>query len=155
MTPVDVTGPGTTEPTKVHHDGGGTHGAGGGGSGGGIIGQEGQSGRVAESQDADIVSGKPRDTLDVPGRAHSAARNISRTVSDAASDITTSEETKKKQAEEEAAVQEERKQSQPNEAFQDWEREEMEELLSELRGHLGELSRMETAYCTGYRADEK
>ena len=142
MTPVDVTGPGTTEPTKVHHDGGGTHGAGGGGSGGGIIGQEGQSGRAAESQGADIVDGKPRDTLDVPGRAHSAMSNISRTVSDAASDVTASEDDKnkkKKQQAEEDAIQEERKQSQPNEAFHDWEREEMEELLGELRGHLGKL----------------
>lgn len=139
MTPIDVTGPGSTEPVKVHHDGGGTHGAGGGGSGGGIIGQEGQSGKTAESQDADIVDGKPRDTLDVPGRAHSAMSNISRTVSETMSTLDASGDEGKKSAQQakEDAVQEERKQSQPNEAFADWEREEMEELLGELRGHLG------------------
>ena len=135
MTPVDVTGPGTTEPVKVHHDGGGTHGAGGGGSGGGVVGQEGQSGDAAESQGADIVNGKPRDTLDVPGRAHSAMSNISRTVSETVSGNSSDDEGKS-QAQKDA-IQEERKQSQPNEAFHDWEREEMEELLGELRGHLG------------------
>lgn len=38
------------------------------------------------------------------------------------------------------SAKEERKPSGPDEAWQDWEREQMEDLLGELRGHLGKLT---------------
>ena len=168
MTPVDVTGPGTDEPVKVHHDGGGTHGAGGGGSGGGVVDQQGKDGSAKESQGADIVDGKPRDaTLDVPHRAHSALSSISHTHSRSGSEgtgkprptspsppgtanskATASSSTQKDgktpqdaQAGLASSAGEpgEYKASGPNEAFAEWERQDMEELLGELRGHLGEF----------------
>jgi phospholipase D1/2 len=124
-TPEDVSGPGTTEPVKVTHDGPGTHGAGGGGSGGGAVGQGAGSGsedgrKSAETRESDVVDGvvsgsgtDGKKTTSLPGGTSAGAS--------VPSDGTA-----------------ERKPSGPQDPWADWEREEMEELLSEIRGHLGE-----------------
>lgn len=165
MTPTDIAGPGTDEPVKVHHDGGGTHGAGGGGSGGGAVGLEGTKGETEESTKSDVVDGKPKNTLHVPRSAshsHSHTRSgssgstegKSRASSPAPGSTTgpsSATSTGQGQASGSKPVdvqtghanahggeEGDRKGTGPNEAFADWEREEMEELLGELRGHLGE-----------------
>jgi phospholipase D1/2 len=162
MTPTDIAGPGTDEPVKVHHDGGGTHGAGGGGSGGGVVGQEGAKGEVKESKHEDIVDGKPVDKLDVPkhfrhlsastvgssggkSRASSpvpgteSAGSTVKGGSDAGGGGSkTAPDVQTQFASAHGGEDGARKATGPNEAFADWEREEMEELLGELRGHLGE-----------------
>jgi phospholipase D1/2 len=111
--PQDVAPPGSSgadhEPVKVVHDGPGTHGAGGGGSGGGVIGQEGVEGKPGLTRESDVVNGKPQDIPKSP-----------------AAGSTTS-----------TSGKEDRKPSGQDEAWHDWEREQMEELLGELRGHLG------------------
>lgn len=127
MTPVDVTGPNTDEPVKVHHDGGGTHGAGGGGSGGGVVGQEGTKGPTEQSQKEDIVDGKPRDVDHPDFRKDSPKSSQVHSAPDA--------QTAHASSGGEAGHQ---KASGPNEAFAEWERQDMEDLLGELRGHLGE-----------------
>lgn len=200
MSPVDVTGPNTSEPVKVTHDGPGTHAAGGGGDGGGVLGTgrngDDQSGDVpSQRRESDVVDGKPRDTLhglttSALGRQPSAQHHhIRDDISNAGSDIvdtvnqaavfttgggnptfatggpggsgggnapgaTNIGANKSKEPSSPnpssgfstgsgtggggRGGDENKKPSGPNEGFQDWEKEEMEGLLGEIRGHLGE-----------------
>jgi len=159
--PADIATP-DHEPTKVSHDTGGTHGAGGGGSGGGIVGQEGvNQGEGVPVRRSDIVDGHPLDrlhthdsgssdssfdTMDnlkvygkediIPGAGH--RRTASR-----ATEGTTHQ---KREGHGSGGggsgggniEGKHRKPSGPNEAWAEWEKEEMEILLEEVRGHLGE-----------------
>ena len=97
-TPEDVAPPGHSEPTKVVHDGPGTHGAGGGGSGGGAIGQ-GKDGEPT-SPETPPIGGGARDPIS------------------------------------------DRTPSGPNDPWAQWERDDMEKLLQEVRGHLGESPKL-------------
>nr|AAN75609.2 SPO14 [Cryptococcus neoformans var. neoformans] len=115
--PEDVAQGGSDEPVKVTHNGPGTHGAGGGGSGGGQIGtiprDKGSS--RSEMISSDVVNGKPKDHLGL-----GAAANRSPI----------------KGGEAKREAEREKKPSQPDEAWAEWERDEMEKLLNEVRGHL-------------------
>jgi len=119
--PEDVSPPGQSEPVKVVHDGPGTHAAGGGGSGGGVVQQKGGSNgneekgghghekQPSDTRSSDIIDGKPADMYDDPEKAREREKEKGK----------------------------ERKPSGQDEAWHDWEREEMEKLLNEVRGHLG------------------
>jgi phospholipase D1/2 len=125
-TPEDVSGPGTSEPVKVTHEGPGTHGAGGGGSGGGAVGQGAGTGsddrrKSAETRESDVVDGA------VPGAGTAGKKTTSLPGGTSAGASVPSD-----------AAGAERKPSGPQDPWADWEREEMEELLGEIRGHLGE-----------------
>lgn len=171
MAPVDVTGPSTSEPPKVVHEGAGTQGAGGGGDGGGALGQKNDANdRSSETRESDIVDGKPRDTFhamssavrgknpsahhdhdylpdlgniignDTPAAGGQNGMGVPVTSGgpggngggDARSTAAPSPGSTAKESEE-------RIPSKENEAWQEWEKEEMEALLGEVRGHLGEL----------------
>lgn len=113
-TPTDVGAEGH-EPVKVVHGGAGTHGAGGGGSGGGVVEPRGgdsgpEKGKhVSDVQQSDIVNGKPRDgDSTFHGNPAADTSEVDRTPSGA------------------------------DDPWAEWEKNEMEELLQELRGHLGE-----------------
>ncbi|WVR06183.1 hypothetical protein IAU60_003213 [Kwoniella sp. DSM 27419] len=123
--PEDIAAPGQDEPVKVTHNGPGTHGAGGGGSGGGQVGGgDGGNAPASETRSNDIVDGKPRD---VPLKREASNKSPSgdRSGGDAFNDMTDS-----------VNVGGPKKPSGPDDAWHDWEREEMEELLGEIRGHL-------------------
>ena len=121
-TPEDVAGPGAVEPVKVVHDGPGTHGAGGGGSGGGAIGQGSDSGHGSETRGPDVLNGRPNDLHGSSPIMNKSPGSESTSTFNSASDKA-------------------RKPSGPDEGWHEWEREEMEALLGEVRGHLGELCR--------------
>ncbi len=106
--PRDVAPAGHDEPAKVVHGGPGTHGAGGGGSGGGIVGQDGGSPDEVRHMESGIVDGHPS----------MGPRRVS--------------------GDGEHAGGKHRKPSAADEGWHDWERAEMEQLLQEVRGHLGE-----------------
>jgi len=120
-TPEGVTPPRGEEPVKVVHDGLGTHGARGGGSGGGAIGQGGE-GRGSEIRGPD--AGDTGGGNSKPGSPTPAVMGKS-----PGSESTSTFSSDKG-----------RKPSGPEEAWHEWEREEMEEVLGEIRGHLGESS---------------
>ncbi|ORY27900.1 putative phospholipase D [Naematelia encephala] len=119
-TPEDVAHPGHGEPVKVTHDGPGTHGAGGGGSGGGAVGQghEGTNGhgKPSETRSSDVVDGNS---------SHSGGSG---------------EHSKKSPALDSSSTARTdggpKKHSGPQDPWADWEKDEMEELLAEIRGHL-------------------
>nr|AAN75150.2 SPO14 [Cryptococcus neoformans var. grubii] len=115
--PEDVAQGGSDEPIKVTHNGPGTHGAGGGGSGGGQIGTtlRDKGSNRSETISPDVVNGKPKDRLGVGAAGSRSSING-------------------KEAKGEA--EREKKPSQPDEAWAEWERNEMEKLLNEVRGHL-------------------
>ena len=120
--PGDVAAPGSTEPPKVVHDGPGTHAAGGGGSGGGVVGGGSEKGHdLTETRSGDITDGKPNDLPTSPRSAFSMGRSPG---SESVSTFSSTDQG--------------RKASGADAAWHDWEREEMEELLGEVRGHLGE-----------------
>jgi phospholipase D1/2 len=109
------------EPVKTVHGGsGGPHGSGGGGSGGGAVGQQGLSASETETASGDVVNGKPRDISmhEEGGRGHSGTTEGSSEGDDKSKNRN-------------------RQGSAPGSAWHDWELEEMEELLQEVRGHLG------------------
>lgn len=108
------------EPTKVVHGGSGPHGAGGGGSGGGAIGQQGSVASESNAAGSDVANGKPRDILP----QEEAGRNRSGTA-EGSSGGDDKGRTRQRQG------------SAPGNPWHDWELEEMEELLQEVRGHLG------------------
>lgn len=113
MVPRDVAPAGHDEPIKVVHGGPGTHGAGGGGSGGGIVGQEGGSPDEVRHSESEIFNGHPT----TGSQRHSA------------------------EGEQASGGDKHRKPSAADEAWHDWEKAEMEVLLHEVRGHLGESKR--------------
>ncbi len=123
--PKDVVPPEHSEPAKVVHEGPGTHGAGGGGSGGGVVGQKGADANADNSRHNDIVDGHPRDPSGDDGST-AGARSFS--------NASTSKDSHKPPA---SAGGANRKPSGADEAWHEWERQEMEELLHEVRGHLG------------------
>jgi len=124
-TPEDVAGAGITEPVKVVHDGPGTHGAGGGGSGGGVIGEGGE--QASTKRSPDVGASKSYDSPTPTVGRSPGVESTSTFSSD-----------------------KERKPSGPDEAWHEWEREEMEELLGQIRGHLGKS----TSRPNLYRADK-
>lgn len=123
--PTNVADP-SHEPVKTVHDGGGTHGAGGGGSGGGIVGQKGVNPSETDTASGDVRDGKPHDipfSRDGGKRLRSgAAAGI--TDGDGRDDGGANKTVK-------------REPSAAGNAWHDWELQEMEELLQEVRGHLG------------------
>jgi phospholipase D1/2 len=124
--PDDVApGANNEEPVKVVHDGPGTHGAGGGGSGGGAVGQGGD-GQPASAQGTE----HSRTKSDSNGSPSSASKGATSEGKGDGVDGETSEAGGGKGHQREA--------SGPEEAWQSWERDEMEALLKEVRGHLGE-----------------
>ncbi|AAW43231.2 conserved hypothetical protein [Cryptococcus deneoformans JEC21] len=114
--PENVAQGGSDEPVKVTHDGPGTHGAGGGGSGGGQIGTmlRDKGSNRSETIGSDVVNGRPKDRLGLGAVSRSSTKG---------------EESKRE-------AEREKKPSQPEEAWAEWERDEMEKLLNEVRGHL-------------------
>ncbi|WWD04615.1 hypothetical protein V865_002686 [Kwoniella europaea PYCC6329] len=135
-TPEDVAAPGHDEPVKVTHDGPGTHGAGGGGSGGGHVdGGDGGgavpgvgAGKSSDTRDSDVVEGKPND---IKHKRESSGKSP-RMENDRP--LSPSATRSSAQGSNEGGV--DKKASAPDEAWAEWEREEMEELLGEIRGHL-------------------
>nr|XP_019045930.1 phospholipase D [Kwoniella bestiolae CBS 10118]OCF24860.1 phospholipase D [Kwoniella bestiolae CBS 10118] len=133
-TPEDVAAPGHDEPVKVTHDGPGTHGAGGGGSGGGQVeGGDGGgaipgvgAGNTSDTRESDVVEGKPKDRhkRESSGKSPRIDADRPRSPSETRSSVQPGNEGADKKA------------SAPDEAWAEWEREEMEELLGEIRGHL-------------------
>nr|AEG78581.1 SPO14 [Cryptococcus gattii] len=115
--PEDVAQGGSDEPVKITHNGPGTHGAGGGGSGGGQIGTmlRDRGGNKSETISPDVVNGKPKDRL---GSGVVESRSLV------------------KGGEAKREVERGKKPSQPDEAWAEWERDEMEKLLNEVRGHV-------------------
>jgi len=139
--PEDVVTGGDKEPVKVTHGGPGTQAAGGGGSGGGAVGaghqgtgegstQEKEGGTARES---DVVGGQPREF----GRYRE--------------DLWAKEDEKKRQEENEKKETKKEKEddgpignegerrvpSSSDHGFHEWEKQEMEALLGEVRGTLG------------------
>ncbi|WWC88903.1 uncharacterized protein L201_003818 [Kwoniella dendrophila CBS 6074] len=137
-TPEDIAAPGHSEPVKVTHDGPGTHGSGGGGSGGGEVqkGDKGGSGsgsaangnKQSDTRESDVVDGKPK----AEGHRRESSGKSPRIGS--GSDGPGSPNFNTRSNEEEGRG--ERKPSSPDEAWAEWERDEMEALLGEIRGHL-------------------
>lgn len=146
------------EPIKVTHEGGGTHGAGGGGSGGGIVGQEGREprhsvdGRGRARSKSDAKGGKVRDVLKkVRSRSASSSDRSSLDSIDRlkGEDGTVTLDPgavvnghphgpSESGSSSGGGGGEKRKPSSAQEAWAEWEKEEMEALLEEVRGHLGE-----------------
>lgn len=71
----------------------------------------------SETIGSDVVNGRPKDRLGLGAVSRSSIKG---------------EESKRE-------AEREKKPSQPEEAWAEWERDEMEKLLNEVRGHLGEL----------------
>ena len=130
--PEDVAQGGSDEPPKVVHGGPGTHGAGGGGSGGGAVGQgkEGEAGGEKEKEKKDKSDGKV-------GHGGVSAGLAGALGGGGASDEASSSTGGSGGAG--GSSKHAREASGPNDAWAQWEREEMEELLNEVRGHLGEF----------------
>nr|XP_019012545.1 phospholipase D [Kwoniella pini CBS 10737]OCF51326.1 phospholipase D [Kwoniella pini CBS 10737] len=131
-TPEDVAAPGHDEPVKVTHDGPGTHGAGGGGSGGGHVDDGGDGGgstkgHKSDTRDSDVVDGKPKEK----NRRESNGKSptMDNTPNSPSTIRTTPEGVN-------VGGGSDRKPSSADEAWAEWERDEMEELLGEIRGHL-------------------
>lgn len=122
-TPEDVAQGGADEPVKVVHGGPGTHGAGGGGSGGGAVGQgmDKEKDKAAPKKDQEKSSGSAE-----PGSEGQGGGGKDQAATFGAPVVDPEE------------AQSERQPSGPNDAWAQWEREEMEDLLNEVRGHLGE-----------------
>jgi phospholipase D1/2 len=158
--PEDVVAKGGEESVKVTHGGPGTHGAGGGGSGGGVIGAGGAGGTgngngaanehdksngsaagtggKVDTRQSDIVDGHPKDY----GRYRdSDGLGIKQGIRDQyhkgmAKTVHQSQEDEGV----DAGDKERRIPSGGEHGFHEWEIEEMEELLKEVRGTLGKLS---------------
>lgn len=114
-TPEDVAAGGTAEAVKVVHDGPGTHGARGGGSGGGAVGQ---GGGDSETRGSDLGD----------GHGKTGSPNFTTGKSPGSESTST------------FGSEKGRKPSGAEEAWHDWEREEMDQVLAEVRGHLGQSS---------------
>ena len=156
--PTDIT-PDDHEPTKVTHDGPGTHGAGGGGSGGGIVGQEGVGpNEGTATRQSDIVNGHPLDRLKSNGSSNSSASSLHHILDPTEGPAGSGHRHTASRATDGPQKREghgsggggsgggnvegkNKRPSGPNEAWQEWEKEEMEILLEEIRGHLGESRR--------------
>lgn len=143
--PEDVVTGGEKEPVKVTHGGPGTQAAGGGGSGGGAVGagHEGAGEGSAQekvggtARESDVVDGHPKDF----GRYRE--------------DLWQKEDEKKRQDSEAKEKHEQssddgpignegerRVPSSSDHGFHEWEKEEMEALLGEVRGTLGKSNRI-------------
>ena len=133
--PEDVAAPQHDEPVKVTHEGPGTHGAGGGGSGGGAVGQGTDEARgKSDTKDSDL----PR-KQETEAAEKAAAKGleppqspIAKSVSSGASGLGHGGDGSEKTS------GGDRTPSGANEPWAQWERDEMEMLLNEVRGHLGE-----------------
>ena len=165
-TPENVAEKGHDEPVKVVHDGPGTHGAGGGGSGGGAVGQgKENTGREggADTQKSDLVD-SGAGGLKPPNTVQEKVQDVLKSAKDStkAVDKGSKEKTGKKDdksrksrrgsqsgsgsgsgsgtsADEDSGDDlGKRSPSGPTAAWAQWERDEMEELLQEVRGNLGE-----------------
>ena len=140
--PEDVVAKGGEESVKVTHGGPGTQGAGGGGSGGGVVGAGGGSendssngtgagtGAKVDTRQSDVVDGRPKDY----GRYRDSVDGVKQGLKDGMNRAV-------HQSEEDEGVdpgeKERRVPSGGDHGFHEWEIEEMEELLKEVRGTLG------------------
>ncbi|OCF40014.1 phospholipase D [Kwoniella heveanensis CBS 569] len=154
--PEDIAAPGHDEPVKVTHNGPGTHGAGGGGSGGGQVNgkdgskggsnSKGDSASLSETRSPDVVDGKPKDHFSL--KRDPTTKSKSPKLPDQQQQPSSPPSATKSTLEGvnvhpgsgggSADNKSGKKPSAPDEAWAEWEREEMEELLGEVRGHLGE-----------------
>jgi phospholipase D1/2 len=148
--PEDVVTGGDKEPVKVTHGGPGTQGAGGGGSGGGAVGagsgtdsaqNNGKSSNEKEGGDvrtSDVVDGHPtdfgryREDLIQKEKEHEAAKK-------SANNGNGDGEGESESPGPIGNEGERRVPSASEHGFHEWEKEEMEALLGEVRGTLGEL----------------
>jgi phospholipase D1/2 len=110
------------------HGGPGTHGAGGGGSGGGVVGQGQGDDEPSQQQQQQSSSSKsyPSSPIDVASPTGSGSR-------------------RSKSIGKRSLYDDGPQLSGPTEGWNAWEREKMEELLNETRGHLGELNLLVTS----------
>ena len=154
--PEDVVAKGGEESVKVTHGGPGTHGAGGGGSGGGVVGAGGAggtdmsnsknthvhgagTGAKVDARQSDVVDGSPRDY----GRYRdSDGSGIKQGIKDQYQQGMDKAEKTIHQSQDDEGVdpgeKERRVPSSAEHGFHEWEIDEMEELLKEVRGTLGQ-----------------
>jgi phospholipase D1/2 len=148
-TPEDVAVNGADEPQKPVHGGPGTQGSGGGGSGGGAVGQGKEGGKDGHGHTKE-GSGKDGQHRKVPSTAtgveHDGTKHLQDMVdglpkmpkSPQTAPVKLSEDAEPGVGGVNAGAENKREPSGPEEAWAQWEREDMEELLNEVRGHLGE-----------------
>ena len=129
--PEDVAKGGEDEPVKPVHGGPGTQGAGGGGSGGGAVGQGKENGKDGK----DAKNGHAKTPSTATGSDHDGSKH-SKDTSDGPP--TNMADDAADEGGVKAGMENKRDPSGADEAWAQWEREEMEELLNEVRGHLGE-----------------
>ena len=156
--PEDVAQGGADEPTKVTHGGPGTHGAGGGGSGGGAVGQGKEGGKDGHGhgKEANGNSGHGKTPSTATGVEHDGTKHL-KEMSDGLPKLPRSPSTAPVQMAGDAdptvggvnvGAENKREPSGPDDAWAQWEREDMEELLNEVRGHLGESERTRLVHCS-------
>ena len=115
---------GGDEPPKVVHGGPGTHGAGGGGSGGGAVGQGQEKSSSPKNEKGSGTTDKLKDGVSGMGAPSVNPETASK-----------------------GEGKHSREPSGPNDPWAQWERDEMEDLLNEVRGHLGEPSSFLPGFC--------
>jgi phospholipase D1/2 len=128
--PEDVVTGGDKEPVKVTHGGPGTQGAGGGGSGGGAVGGDVRTSDVVDGHPTDF--GRYREDLIQKEKEHEAAKK-------SANNGNGDGEGESESPGPIGNEGERRVPSASEHGFHEWEKEEMEALLGEVRGTLGEL----------------
>lgn len=149
--PTDVAADSSHEPVKTVHGGPGTHGAGGGGSGGGMVQPQGTNGapeegkNISDIHQSDIVDGKPRDATRPIKHLSGDGDTEPSSPSTQTGDGEGKSGERKGDAESHGKPtpnmsESDRTPTGPEEAWAEWEKNEMEELLQEVRGHLGELN---------------
>jgi len=139
--PEDVVTGGDKEPVKVTHGGPGTQAAGGGGSGGGAVGAGNQGPGEGSTQEKEGGTARESDVVDGHPREFGRYRE----------DLWAKEDEKRRQEESEKKEKEKEKEddgpignegerrvpSSSDHGFHEWEKQEMEALLGEVRGTLG------------------
>jgi phospholipase D1/2 len=142
--PEDVVTGGDKEPVKVTHGGPGTQAAGGGGSGGGAVGAGNQGPGEGSTQEKEGGTARESDVVDGHPKEFGRYRE----------DLWAKEDEKKRQEESERKEKEKeddgpignegerRVPSSSDHGFHEWEKQEMEALLGEVRGTLGESFRI-------------
>lgn len=122
--PEDVAQGGSEEPPKVVHGGPGTQGAGGGGDGGGAVGQGKEGASSSATEKSDVKEGEAQGSPKSQTSTKVESGGVSAGIGAAAGAG--------------GGGGHHREPSGPNDAWQQWERDDMEALLNEVRGQLGE-----------------
>jgi phospholipase D1/2 len=142
--PEDIAGKDQDEPPKVVHDGPGTQGAGGGGSGGGVVGQgQNDSAKPSESGHESVKEGS-----EGSHEKGSSATGRGVPLEPMRSEAPTSPRRASEHGRESSNGSQKQTASGPNDAWHQWEKEEMEALLGEVRGQLGEYASYGRRYCS-------